>query len=173
MDRRPTDTAREAQMQSQDILQMVSAAAVALAGFSGVVAVLGRRVSGDWTSQELLQLRTLVEPSLIALFGSFIPGIVQLVSSSESLTWRLSNGVLGLLGVAGVAAFISRSLSTRTTIGQRVLLTAAVTSVGAQLLAAAGVLTQYELIFVVGLVLALVVAAHNFLLLLFSMGRTS
>jgi hypothetical protein len=173
MDRRSTDTAREAQMQSQDILQMVSGAAVALAGFSGVVAVLGRRVSGDWTSQELLQLRTLVEPSLIALFGSFIPGIVQLVSPSESLTWRLSNGVLGLLGVAGVAAFISRSLSTRTTIGQRVLLTAAVTSVGAQLLAAAGVLTQYELIFVFGLVLALVVAAHNFLLLLFSTGRAS
>jgi len=173
MDQRPTDTAREAPMQSQDILQMVSAAAVALAGFSGVVAVLGRRVSGDWTSQELLQLRTLVEPSLIALFGSFIPGILQLVSPSESLTWRLSNGVLGLLGVAGVAAFISRSLSTSTTIGQRVLLTAAVTSVGAQLLAAAGVLTQYELIFVLGLVLALVVAAHNFLLLLFSMGRAS
>ena len=38
--------------------------------------------------------------------------------------------------------------------------------------AAAGVLTQYELIFVIGLVLALVVAAHNFLLLLFSTGRT-
>jgi hypothetical protein len=173
MDRRPPDTAREAQMQSQEILQMVSGAAVALAGFSGVVAVLGRRGRGEWSSQELLQLRTLVEPSLIALFGSFIPGTLQLIFPSESLTWRLSNGVLGLLGVAGVSAFVSRSLSTSTTTGQRVLLTVAVASVGAQLLAAAGVLTQYELIFVLGLIVALVVAAHNFLLLLFSMGHAS
>ena len=173
MDRRPPDTELEAQMQSQEILQMVSGAAVALAGFSGVVAVLGRRGRGEWSSQELLQLRTLVEPSLIALFGSFIPGTLQLVSPLESVTWRLSNGALGLLGLAGLVAFISRSRSTSTTTGQRALLTVAVTTVGAHLLAAAGVLKQYELIFVLGLVVALVVAAHNFLLLLFSMGHTS
>lgn len=151
MDRRPPDTELEAQMQSQEILQMVSGAAVALAGFSGVVAVLGRRGRGEWSSQELLQL----------------------VSPLASLTWRLSNGALGLLGLAGLVAFISRSRSTSTTTGQRALLTVAVTTVGAHLLAAAGVLTQYELIFVLGLVVALVVAAHNFLLLLFSMGHTS
>ena len=42
-----------------------------------------------------------------------------------------------------------------------------------QTIAAGGVLTQTELIFVLGLILALVVAAYNFLLLLFSFGRAA
>ena len=158
-------------MQSQQILQSISEIAVALAGFSGVVAALGRRSHGDWSPAELLQLRTLVEPSLIALFGSFLPGIIQLASQSEILTWRLSNGALGLLGLSGVAAFIVRSRTASTTPGQRVLVVLALPAIGALLLAAGGVLTQYELIFVLGLVLALVVAAYNFLLLLFIFGR--
>ena len=160
-------------MQSHEILQTISEVAVALAGFSGVVAVLGRRGRGDWSSAELLQLRTLVEPSLVALFGSFFPGTFRLASQSEVLVWRLSNGALALLGLAAVAAFIARSRFAGTTAGQRILLVFCVLAIGAQFLAACGVLVHYELIFVLSLILALVVAAYNFLLLLFSMGRAA
>jgi len=160
-------------MQSQEILQTISEAAVALAGFSGVVAVLGHRGRGEWSSAEVLQLRTLVEPSLIALFGSFLPGTIGLASESEPLTWRLSNGALGLLGIVAAAAFIARSRFADTTTGQRVLLVLTVLAIAAHLLTAAGVLTQYELIFVLGLIVALAVATYNFLLLLFSTGRVT
>jgi uncharacterized membrane protein len=160
-------------MQSQEILQTISAVAVALAGFSGVVVVLGHRSRGNWSSTELLQLRTLVEPSLVALFGSFLPGTIRLASQSEVLIWRCSNGALGVLGLAAVAAFIARVRFARPTVGQRVLLVLATLAVGAHLLVAGGVLTQAELIFVLGLILALVVAAYNFLLLLFSFGRAA
>jgi hypothetical protein len=157
-------------MQSQDILQTISEVAIALAGFSGVVAVLGQRDRGSWSPAELLQLRTLVEPSLIALFGSLLPGTLQLASVSERMSWRISNGVLGVLGIAGLGAFIARARSARITPGQRVLLVLTVPAIGANLLALGGVLTQHELIFVLGLLFALAVAAYNFLLLLFSVG---
>jgi hypothetical protein len=107
------------------------------------------------------------------LFGSLLPGTVRLAFESEAMVWRLSSATLALLGVAGVVAFVPRSRSATTITGQRVLLALAVLAVGAQMLAAAGVLVQYELVFVLGLMLALVVAAYNFLLLLFSGGRAA
>ena len=160
-------------MQSDEILQTIGGVAVTLAGFSGVVAVLGHRGRGDWSSEEVLQLRTLVEPGLVALFGSLLPGVFQLVLPSEDWVWRLSNGALALLGLASAAAFFARSRAASTTTGQRVLAVLAVLAIGAHLLAAAGVLTQYELIFVLGLVLALMVSAYNFLLLLFPTGNAA
>jgi hypothetical protein len=153
-------------MPSHEILQTISQVAAALAGFSGVVAALGHRGSRKWSAEEILQLRTLVEPSLVALFGSFLPGTLHLALDSEPLVWRLSNGALGLLGVVAGAAFIARSRFASATIGQRVLLVAVGLAVLALLLAAADVVKQYELVFVTALILALAVAAYNFLLLL-------
>jgi hypothetical protein len=121
-------------MQSHEILQTIGGVAVALTGFSGVVAVLGHRGRGDWSSEEVLQLRTLVEPGLVALFGSLLPGVFQLVSQSEALVWRLSNGALALLGLASAAAFFARSRSASTTTGQRVLAVLAILAIGAHLL---------------------------------------
>ena len=73
---------------------------------------------------------------------------------------------LGCLGIAAGAAFMARSHIASATVGQRVFLVLVDLAVGALLLAAAGVLRQYELIFVIGLILALAAAAYNFLLLL-------
>ena len=155
------------------LLQTVGTVAVSFVGFSGIVAVVGREGTGAWSPAERLQFRTLVEPSLIALFGSLLPGLFQLAFQSEAVVWRLSNGVLALLGLAGSAAFIVRSRSASTTTGQWILLILSLLGIGAVLLAALGALTQYELIFVVSLVFALVVAAYNFLLLLFPVGRAA
>lgn len=153
-------------MPSNEILQTISQIAAAFAGFSGVVAAIGHRGSRTWSSAEILRLRTLVEPSLVALFGSFLPGVLHIAFDSEPLVWRLSSAALGIMGLAAGAAFIARSRVASATVGQRIFLVVAGLGVGALLLAAAGVLRQYELIFVIGLILALGVAAHNFLLLL-------
>jgi hypothetical protein len=160
-------------MQSSELLQTIAGVAVALTGFSGVVVVLGPRAGGQWSGEDLLQLRTLVEPSLLALFGSLLPGVIELAVTSEPLTWRLANGALWVLGVVSLVAFLKRSRLARTTVGQRVLVAVTLVGLGAILLAAVGVLPQGELVFVLGLVIALVVAAYNFLLLLFSMGRAA
>jgi len=159
-------------MPSNEILQTISQVAAAFAGFSGVVAAIGHRGSRTWSSAEILRLRTLVEPSLVALFGSFLPGILQIAFDSEPLVWRLSNAALGLLGLAAGATFIARSRVASVTVGQWIFLVLVGLAVGALLLAAGDVLRQYELIFVIGLVLAIAVAAYNFLLLLAITGGT-
>jgi len=155
------------------LLQTIGTVAVSLTGFSGIVAVVGREGHGPWSPAERLQFRTLVEPSLIALFGSFLPGTFELAWQSEALVWRSSNGALAALGLAGSAAFIARSRSAGATTGQWILLMLSFLAIGAMALAAFGVLEQYELVFVVSLVLALAVAAYNFLLLLFPVGRAT
>jgi hypothetical protein len=158
-------------MQSYDTLQTIAEVAVALTGFSGVVVVLGTRGGSSWSKEDLVRLRTLVEPSLLALFGSFLPATIQLAGSSGPLTWRLSTGILGMLGLVTLIAFARRSHLIDTTVGQRVLMVISIIGLGALFLASAGVLVLYELIFVLGLIFALIVAAYNFLLLLFSIGR--
>ena len=160
-------------MHSYELLQTIGEVAVSLVGFSGVVAVLGHRGRGVWSSEELLQLRTLVEPGLVVLFASLLPGTIHLALESDAVVWRLSCAALALLGVVGVLAFVARSRSTTTTTGQRVLLVLAMLGVVAELLAAVDVLSQRELIFVLGLVLGLVIAAYNFVLLLFGVGRSA
>src|SRR5215831_4095097 len=74
-------------MDPSGLLSTIGEIAVALVGFSGVVAVLGQRGRGDWSSEELLQLRTLVEPGLVAVFGSLLPGIAHLAFESDAIAW--------------------------------------------------------------------------------------
>lgn len=81
-------------MITEDTLHSIAAIAVALIGFSGVVTALGPRGEGRWTASELLQLRTLVEPSIVSLAGAFLPiGLGQLVSEPDAV-WKISNGLL-------------------------------------------------------------------------------
>lgn len=154
-------------MHSTEILNTIAEVAIALAGFSGVVVALGRRDSRHWSSEEILRLQTLVEPSLIALFGSFLPGTIQIALQSDALMWRISNGVFAVMGLIGLIRFLMRARLASTTVGQRVLVVAVAIAVVIAGLSAAGVLVQHELIFVGSLILALVVASYNFLLLLF------
>lgn len=66
----------------------VAQIAVALIGFGGVIAAPGRKGGEEWTPAQLLQLRTQIEPSLIALFGALVTGTLALVITSEDLLMR-------------------------------------------------------------------------------------
>ncbi len=158
-------------MQYSDTLFTIAEVSIALAGFSGVVAVLGRRSSGGWSSEELLQLRALVETSLAALFVSFVPGMVSSAVGSENAVWRWSNGFIAVAHLAILLAFFVRARITAPTVGQRIL-----GSVGAgfgllHLGAAVGIVAWAAPLFVLGLLGLLSVAAHNFVLLLFPVRR--
>lgn len=52
---------------TEDYLFTIAEIAVALIGFSGVVAVLGHRGKGSWQPAERVRLLALTEPSIIAL----------------------------------------------------------------------------------------------------------
>jgi hypothetical protein len=151
----------------QSILSTVAEVSIALAGFTGVVAVLGNRRKHDWTPEERLQLRTLVETSLTALFASFVPSVLDLITTSEPAVWRSANFVLGTLHLANLVAFLRRAKEAKPTASQKGLLVVGIGVILAHYLASAGVLPWYILIFVIGLMQQIFIAALNFVLLLF------
>jgi len=159
-------------LDTQSILTTVAEVSIALAGFTGVVAVLGNRQKHDWTSEERLQLRTLVETSLTALFASFAPGILYLALTSEPAVWRGANLILGALHLANLIAFLLRAKDASPTASQRGLLGVGIAAILAHFLAFAGVLPWYTLIFVLGLLQQVFIAALNFVLLLFPVNNS-
>ena len=139
-------------MDAQTTLSTIAEVAIALAGFTGVVAVLGNRRKNDWTSEERLQLRVLVETSMTALFASFTPGVLYLTN---------------------MLAYMVRARNAQPTLGQRLLLPVGIATVLAHFLAAAGIMPWYIAIFVIGLLQQVFIAAYNFVLLLFPLRDTA
>ena len=103
------------------LLMAVAQIAVALIGFSGVVTTLGHSRGTKWTAAELLQLRTQVEPSIVALFGALVPSTITLIVDSPILLWRISNAILVLFGIAALIRYLYRTHRTPTLWSQRVL----------------------------------------------------
>lgn len=79
------------------------------AGFSGVVAVFGRRVHGEWLPEDLFRLRNLMFMSLSVCFSAFVPLVLMAWHFSEALTWALASLLLGLGSV--VYLFYARPVS--------------------------------------------------------------
>ena len=152
---------------SQEFLTTIAEIAVALIGFSGVVTILGRRHKGRWQSDELLQLRTLVEPSICALFGALLPGTLVLIVDNSGLLWRLSNAILGLFVLIALVLFLLRTRTATTSLGQRILTVVCVVVLLGLGLSAVDYVEHHQFTFVAGLWLALIVAIYNFTLLLF------
>ncbi len=157
-------------MDPQSILTTVAEVAIALTGFTGVVAVLGHRQNHDWSPEERLQLRTLVETSLTALFASFVPSVLLIFLSSEPASWMGANLFLGSLHAANLSAFLLRMKGAKPTAGQRALLSIGIAAILAHFLAFFGVLPWYIGIFMLGLLQQIFIAAYNFVLLLFPVG---
>jgi hypothetical protein len=54
-------------MAPEDILTTTAEIGIALAGFSGIVAVLGRRAEGAWSGADRVRLAMLLETSFAAV----------------------------------------------------------------------------------------------------------
>jgi hypothetical protein len=83
---------------------------IAFAGFSGVVAALGRRV--QWTDVERYRFTNLVTISTGAALFSFLPMVVSLYEIAAALRWSLS-GVL-------LAVFVVGFLVNRVRVGAKI-----------------------------------------------------
>lgn len=154
-------------MDPEVTLTAIAQVSVALAGFTGVASALGRRRKNEWTPEERLQLRTLVETSLTAMFLSFAPGVLDLIVASESALWQLANLLLGATHLTFITLFLLRTKGARPTIGQLVLLAIGFAVISGHFLAAVGLLPWYIAMFILGLLQQVLVAAFNFVLLLF------
>ena len=104
---------------------------------------------------------------MTAVFASFAPSILYLVVDSEPAVWRSANLILGSLHLANLVAFLRRAKEAKPTASQKGLLVIGIAIILAHFLASVGALPWYVLIFMVGLLQQVFIAALNFVLLLF------
>lgn len=91
-------------MAHEDLLLGIAEVSIALAGFAGVVVVLGRRATGPWPLADQFQLRSLIENGLLVVLAALLPFAVQQHTQEPSVLWRISSGIFGVAG--GVHAFV-------------------------------------------------------------------
>jgi hypothetical protein len=82
--------------------------AIAIAGFSGIVAVFGRD-TGDWSNADRLLLRMLLTASASASIFSFLPFVLLEAGIDQTLCWKSASGAL-IAWTFGVAIYRYRQL---------------------------------------------------------------
>ena len=145
---------------------------IALAGFGGVVVVLGRRAVGEWMPMDRFRVVILVGLSLLLVFFSLLPLILVPLDLAELTSLRLCNGLFAV-GHASVVCFsvvrrrqffvpgetVSRADFGRLSIGAVVVGCQAFASVGASL-------PTSQFIYLAALIWILVMGVIDFGLLL-------
>lgn len=86
-------------MDSTDALTTIAEVAVGLAGFSGVVVVLGRQ-PGEFTRVEAGRLVVLLMSSLGALFFALLPFALFPLGLDTSTVWRIAAGLVAILALS-------------------------------------------------------------------------
>jgi hypothetical protein len=76
----------------ESALDSVIEVAIALVGFSGIVAAVGRRGAGHWSPLDQLLLRVLLTAAGAALAFAFLPYLLIDIMD-PSLVWRICSGV--------------------------------------------------------------------------------
>lgn len=80
-------------MEHRETLLSFAEIAVALAGFTGLVGVLGKRESGDSREIGWIRLRTMLEVALRNAALALLPIPFLGMTSSETVVWRIASGV--------------------------------------------------------------------------------
>ena len=155
-------------MAEAETLRLIAELAVAVAGFSGVAFVLGRRAGDSW---EVGRLWMLLVQALGAALFAFMPLLLETADLSASANWRWSNGALGSFNIAVVAgvAITTRASQHYEFVGWGILVGLCVTQTAIGLLqvfhALGGLPAIGALLYSASLVWLLAMACLNFALL--------
>lgn len=158
---------------SEEVLVGIAGVAIALIGFSGVVTSLGRQGSGEWSPAEKLQLRTLIDPSIVTLFAAFVPIGLGLITESTEIVWRASNFAVFVGHVLGFTAFLRRGSTDTVLFSQKAWSAGTVIVLLGTLGSSLALLPWHQFTFLLGLALGIGVSLNNFYLLLFPSSQNS
>ncbi len=161
-------------MEEGENLRTLAEVAVALVGFTGVVAVLGSRARGAWSPLELLRLHMLLGASVAVLMLSFVPALLEAFNFSGLSLWRVANLIQFITHLIGAVVLGGRvrKLDVSQWPREEQLWTLVLTPISlslilAQLLNAWGLLADFGFfIYFLGLLYLLLLAVLHFVLLL-------
>jgi hypothetical protein len=89
----------ESAIPDSEVLIGIATLGLTLTGFSGLVAIMGQRGTGTWTTGERIQFIQLAAVSLAVTFSSFVP-ILASTELSDAVSLRVSNGIIALVHAA-------------------------------------------------------------------------
>lgn len=95
-------------MTGADLLETLAEVGITLAGFTGIVAMLGRRGHGEWEAHEWLRLAMLLTFSFGSVFFAFLPFLLDAHHVAEARVWQLSSLALAAFVVVAYAVIVAR-----------------------------------------------------------------
>ncbi|MCH7600462.1 MAG: hypothetical protein IH973_11955 [Myxococcales bacterium] len=101
-----------------DTLSILVEAAVAIAGFSGVVVVFGRRATEEWSDLEMIRIRNLLATSFAVLFLSLVTLLLLHAGVAPETTWVIGSAIWSAFVAVQVTQLL-RNLHTTTGDPQR------------------------------------------------------
>ena len=150
-------------MENQEILHIIAELAVAIVGFSGIVAALGRKRT--WNAVEIRNLATMLRAGFSAMFLSLLPIGINLLGQPD-FVWRISLTILATVMFTNLAIYIVRSRNAKQTISQKLMFPMGAVVLLASTLGAIGVIGPASSVYIMALLWMLIVSSHNFVLLL-------
>jgi hypothetical protein len=80
-------------MDPLDTLQTIAEIAIAIAGFSGIAAVLGRGNDSQWSPEDAFRLRQLLQTSFQTVIFCFLPALMVAASLGADAVWAASSAL--------------------------------------------------------------------------------
>jgi len=93
-------------MSIDGLLQTLAQLFIALVGFTGIVAVIGRRGQGEWDPLERARLDSLLWSSVGGVLFTLAPLLAAAAHVEPTLAWRAGNGIVAVVHVYGVFRFL-------------------------------------------------------------------
>ena len=81
-------------MEAEGLLLTIAEVSVAFAGFAGIVAIIGRRGTGEWHAGDLLRFWQMIEVSMLGVIFSLLPFVFYHAGITASQTWAASSAML-------------------------------------------------------------------------------
>ncbi len=161
-------------MEEGENLRTIADVAIALVGFTGVVAVIGSRARGAWSPLELLRLHMLLGASVGVLMLSFVPALLEAFNFSGLSLWRVGNFIQliahstgGVVLIGRIRKFDASQWPREEQLWTLILIPISLSIILAQLLNAWGLLADFGFfIYFLGLLYLLLLAVLHFVLLL-------
>ena len=162
-------------MPESDILLTIAEVAVAFAGFSSLVGILGQRSSLDDPRVLGVRMRTMLLSSLIVVGFALLPLVMVRYGATAEVVWRSSSVAFSAVGVAFFAwvllslRALGRAALTRTRVQRLIILPFVfLTLTSFVVLVLVNVILARPAIYLTALLLMLLQSGHTFCHIVFS-----
>ena len=96
---------------SPETLLALAEVAISLAGFSAIVVVLKRGVTGTWSAYDAVRFHGMLVHSAFAILFCFLPSVTNIVVQDPVTSLHISSGVLGVQIIVHCIAVMGMSTS--------------------------------------------------------------